>query len=387
MYAIRDDVNLSSMKRIGIITVDKSRLYSDIQRYINKKGITPTEFFYNKMQKNTYHAGETPILSYQNDGNLIVAKKDNDAIFLYSENQVLSPTQFINLFVYLYEIAKNLSFELERNTYCNFGIEDLNINFVNTILATGITPKFMEEYDSNLKKDNNVYVSELNNIKSIYNAQNEEIRYNYCSQYGMNVLKFLDTMINLNPDIRLLMSNTVISSSETALKHIFLDTIRNNYNDYTNLMPMEIAHRIDSSIKAGKELDEEEKEKFFQFFEEERRKTNYRIKSSNSEYKVFPVLKYVLKLKMEDEEELENLDFKYLLRWDEGDPDNGRLAINRALEVMLNTMILESETGIKACRNLEQVKQYMSNIQNKAIELNNRIKEQENKEQENKIVL
>lgn len=309
MYAIRDDVNLSSMKRIGIITVDKSRLYSDIQRYINKKGITPTEFFYNKMQKNTYHAGETPILSYQNDGNLIVAKKDNDAIFLYSENQVLSPTQFINLFVYLYEIAKNLSFELERNTYCNFGIEDLNINFVNTILATGITPKFMEEYDSNLKKDNNVYVSELNNIKSIYNAQNEEIRYNYCSQYGMNVLKFLDTMINLNPDIRLLMSNTVISSSETALKHIFLDTIRNNYNDYTNLMPMEIAHRIDSSIKAGKELDEEEKEKFFQFFEEERRKTNYRIKSSNSEYKVFPVLKYVLKLKMEDEEELENLDF------------------------------------------------------------------------------
>ena len=90
---------------------------------------------------------------------------------------------------------------------------------------------------------------------------------------------------------------------------------------------------------------------------------------------------------MEDEEELENLDFKYLLRWDEGDPDNGRLAINRALEVMLNTMILESETGIKACRNLEQVKQYMSNIQNKAIELNNRIKEQENKEQENKIVL
>lgn len=180
MYKDRDDVNLASMKKIGVITVNERNLYGDVQRYIARKDITPTDFFYDKIKKSTYHAGENPILSYKDDLNLVLAKKDSDAIFLYSENQVLSPTQFINLFVNLYDSAKNASSELERSIYANFGLEDLNINFIDLILANGANPQFMEEYDNNFKRVNNsenIYGSELNGVKTMYNSQDEATIY------------------------------------------------------------------------------------------------------------------------------------------------------------------------------------------------------------------
>jgi len=86
LYKIRDDVKLTSMKKIGVITVDERNLYRDVQSYISKKDITPTDFFYDKIKKSTYHAGENPILSYRDDSNLVVAKKDSDA---FLENNAL----------------------------------------------------------------------------------------------------------------------------------------------------------------------------------------------------------------------------------------------------------------------------------------------------------
>lgn len=387
MYKVRDDVNLASMKKIGVITVNERNLYGDVQRYIARKDITPTDFFYDKIKKSTYHAGENPILSYKDDLNLVLAKKDSDAIFLYSENQVLSPTQFINLFVNLYDSAKNASSELERSIYANFGLEDLNINFIDLILANGANPQFMEEYDNNFKRVNNsenIYGSELNGVKTMYNSQDEATIYTYSSQYGMNLIKFLDTMINLNPDIRLLMSNTAITPYRSTLVNTLLSTIRKNYDRYRNYSEMEIAHDIEDIIKSGKPPEDKEQEKFFEEFGKERKITDYRIRESNNSYKVFPALKYVLKLREEEEKKEEDLDIKYVLEWYEGDPDNGQRAINHALGVMSNTIITEKEPALVACRNMQDVKDYMKDIKNKAQNLSRKSKKIESKNKEYK---
>lgn len=386
MYRIRDDVNLASMKKIGVITVNERDLYGDVQRYIARKDITPTDFFYDKIKKSTYHAGENPILNYKDDSNLIFAKEDSDAIFLYSENQVLSPTQFINLFVNLYDSARNASSELERNIYADFGLKNLNINFIDVILANGATPQFMEEYDDNFKRVNNsenIYGRELDGVKTMYNSQDEATIYTYSSQYGMNLIKFLDTMIKLNPDIRLLMSNTAISPYRSTLVDTLLRTIRNNYDGYKNYSEMEIAQDIEDIIKCGKTPEDKEQEKFFEEFRKERKITDYRVRESNNSYKVFPALKYVLKLKKQEGKQ-EDPDIKYVLKWYEGDPDNGPRAINHALEVMSNTIITESEPALVACRNMSEVKDYMENIKNKALSLSRKFKKIESKNKEDK---
>ena len=387
MYKIRDDVKLTSMKKIGVITVDERNLYRDVQSYISKKDITPTDFFYDKIKKSTYHAGENPILSYRDDSNLVVAKKDSDAIFLYSENQILSPTQLINIFVNLYDAAQSASLELESKIYANFDISDLNINFVDMILATGATTEFMQEYDNNFKKFNNsdnIYGSELNGVKSVYNPQDEVVLCTYSSQYGMNVIKFLDTMINLDPDVRLLMSNTAISPYKTTLIDTLLKTIKNNYDSYRNYSDMEIARDVEEVIKSGQLLDSKEKEQFFEAFRKEREKSDYRISKSNNSYKVFPALKYVLNLQQKGEQESDDLDTRYVLRWYDGDPDNGQRAINHALSVMSSTIRTEREPSLVSCRNMQEVKNYMEKIKNKALELNMKSKKKEIKNKEYK---
>lgn len=388
MYRIRDDVNLASMKRIGVITVDEIHLYRDVQMYLSRKDITPTEFFWDKIKANTYHAGENPILSYIDEDNMIIVKSDNNAMFLYSENPVLSPSQFVNLFANLYDCTKSASYELQRKIYANLDLENLNINFVDMILANGATPQFMEEYDNNFKRVNNsesIYRSELNGVKTMYNSQEEDTIYTYSSQYGMNLIKFLDTMINLNPDIRLLMSNTSISPYKSILVETFLNAVRNNYSGYRNYTAMEIAQDIDAFMSSARLIGDEEKKRFSEAFREEKRKSDNQIISSNESYKVFPVLKYVLGLKEPNTEKLKELYLKYILKWFDGDPDNGKKAIQNTLDVISETKRREDAPPIKVCRNLEEVKGYMSEIDNKVLEINRKYKRKEDKNRENDV--
>lgn len=262
------------------------------------KDITPTDFFYSKIENVTYHAGKNPILSYREDSNLLFAQKDNDAIFLYSKNQVLSLIQFINAFVTLYEVTMSVSSELSKNIYAGFGFSDLNINFVDMILATGAKPEFMEKYDSNFKKVNdskNTYTSELNGVKTIYNAQDEAVIYTYFSQSGMNLIDFLDIMIRLNPDIRLLMSNTVATPYRSTVIEIFLNAIK-DYDKFRYYTTMEIVQFIENLIKSGVSFESKEQMEFFEIFEKEKQKANSIISKSNRKYEVFSALKYVLEL-------------------------------------------------------------------------------------------
>lgn len=382
MDSIQKNIDLSSMKRIGVITVDGNNLYRDVQRYIERKDITPTDFFYDKIKKSTYHADKKPILSVKEDLNLIVANKDNDAIFLYSENEVLSPTQFINLFVSLYNSTKDASAELEKNIYAKFGLKDLNINFINMILATDMTPEIIQQYDDNFKKIVNsekFYGSELNNVNTVYNNEERSIVYDYSSQNGMNLMKFLDTMISLNPDIRVLMSNTIVTPSENSRVRVLLNALRNNSNYYKYYTDDEIVEDIDIKITAQKVFSEEEQEKFLKTFNEEQQKMNGLITESNKSYKVFPILKYILQTQNQNEEERKDLDFKYILKWYDSDPDNGEIAIDYALDLMSKAIRLESDYWMKNCRNLQEVKDYMNSIKNRALKINKNIKEKEDR--------
>lgn len=388
MYQIKRNVDINSMKCLGIITANERNLYRDVQSYIFRKGITPTEFFYKKLEGISYGADNNPVLSMINAENLIVAKKDEDAIFIYSEDKILSPTQLTNLFVHLYDATRNADRELGQAIYANFGLNDLKINFINMNMLTGITPEVMEQACPDLKIINGSKVffeGEQNKVKTLYDGNTGKLEYTHTSQNGINLMNFIDTIINLNPDIRLLMSNTSVTPSRETLVNILLSTIRKNYSGYRNYSDMEIARDLHAVLGADKEFDEKDKSEFFEAFNREKKSMLYRIESSNKTYKVFPALRYVLEKQHSKENEgEEDLDTKYMLRWYEGDPDNGARAINFALGVMSEAISSERESNMNACRNMQEVKTYMKDIKERTTKLNEELKKRQAEKGERK---
>lgn len=388
MYQIKRNVDINSMKCLGIITANERNLYRDVQSYIFRKGITPTEFFYKKLEGISYGADNNPVLSMINGENLIVAKKDEDAIFIYSEDKILSPTQLTNLFVHLYDATRNADRELGQAIYANFGLNDLKINFVNMNMLTGMTPEVMEQACPDLKIINGSKVffeGEQNKVKTLYDGNTGKLEYTHTSQNGINLMSFIDTIINLNPDIRLLMSNTSVTPSRETLVNILLSTIRKNYSGYRNYSDMEIARDLHAVLGADKEFDEKDKSEFFEAFNREKKSMLYRIESSNKTYKVFPALRYVLEKQHSKENEgEEDLDTKYMLRWYEGDPDNGARAINFALGVMSEAISSEREPNMNACRNMQEVKTYMKDIKERTTKLNEELKKRQAEKGERK---
>ena len=362
MYSIKDSVDLSKMKRIGILTVRDACLYDDVSIYMSDKAGTPTQFFYNKLKSASYQAGDTSILSVRGDTGMTVAKLDSDAIFLYSENEVMSPEDFVHIWVKLFESVRSTSIDLERSIYARFGFDYLYINFVNLALTTGMTPEIMQEYlDSfELMKDRKTtYTAKEDDISAKYYGKDGVIGFEYSSQNGKSTDSFLDAMINISPDIRLLMSNTIVTSSRMTLKDVLVEAIRNSEPQYYNWS--------------------EKEQKFYEIFRIESQRNKARILDRNKKYKVFPAFSHVQSLfgNKEAGEEQDDIDTRYMLEWYDGDSDNGIQAINYALGMMSRQMQTERIVNPKAIRNQPQVKDYMAVLADRTQKLNARLKRRE----------
>ena len=108
-----------------------------------------TESFFKRMQQNTYTTGNDCILSLFNDSNLIIAHFDKDAIFLLSENPIISPKEFINVIANSLNCSqemRNLITRTNRSGFSDFSLYNLNINFANIELATGMSPEIVSQY-------------------------------------------------------------------------------------------------------------------------------------------------------------------------------------------------------------------------------------------------
>lgn len=383
MYSIRDDVDLGKMRRIGILTVDNRNIYSDVRSYMTNNSGTPTEFFFNKLKSSTYQAGDKPILSVKDDSGLVVAKLDSDAIFLYSENEIISPEDFVHIWVSLFEGIQNTSIDLGRNIYASFGFDDLNINFVNMALTTGMTPEVMKEYLENferMKDRKTTYTAKEGGISATYHGKDGVIGFQYSSQNGMNASRFLDTMINMSPDLRLLMSNTILTPSQTTLKNVFIEAVRRSNVQYYNWTDREIAGLVERQISAGNSVKDEKEQEFYEIFSEESARNRKRIEASNKKYKLFPALKHVLGLTKKNEEEgdtREDIATRFMLEWYDGDPDNGIQAINYALSLISKQMSTEHPINNPTARNLPEVCDYMTALAERTKKINQRVKHRE----------
>ena len=382
MYSIKDSVDLSKMKRIGILTVRDACLYDDVSRYMTDKAGTPTQFFYNKLKSASYQAGDTSILSTRGDTGMTVAKLDNDAIFLYSENEVMSAEDFVHIWVKLFESVRSTSIDLERSIYARFGFDYLYMNFVNLALTTGMTPEVMQEYLESferMKDRKTTYTAKEDDISVRYHGKDGVIGVEYSSQNGKSTDRFLDAMINISPDIRLLMSNTIVTSSRMTLKDVLVEAIRNSERQYYSWSEKEIASLVESKLASGKPIDEEKEQKFYEAFRKESERNKARILDRNKKYKVFPAFSHVMGLfgDKEEEEEQDEIDTKYMLEWYEGDPDNGIQAINYALGMMSRQMQTEQVDNPKAIRNQPQVNDYMAVLADRTQKLNSRAKRRE----------
>lgn len=284
----KENINPDKMNRIGVITVSPERLHRDDYLVITRDDESPTHSFFTRMQQCSYKNGEDCILSMYDDENLILAHFDNNAIFLLSQNPVLSPRQFVNSMINLQNCSNEMSRLIERSSrygYSEFGLVNLNINFVEIELSTGIPSDVAEKYILSYNQNFSTDCSTQNGprVGISYNTGLGSISHKHTSQYGTNLLGFLNEMIKINPDIRLLMSNVICRNSPLDLRKTMMDAI--------------------------------------------------------------------------------------------GDPDNGGRAINYALNNMLMAARMENDSYMASPRVLPEVKKYMRSLDEKAYDINTKLKE------------
>ena len=245
-----------------------------------------------------------------------------------------------------------------------------------------MTPEIMQEYlDSfELMKDRKTtYTAKEDDISAKYYGKDGVIGFEYSSQNGKSTDSFLDAMINISPDIRLLMSNTIVTSSRMTLKDVLVEAIRNSEPQYYNWSEKEIAGLVESKLASGKPIAEEKEQKFYEIFRIESQRNKARILDRNKKYKVFPAFSHVQSLfgNKEAGEEQDDIDTRYMLEWYDGDSDNGIQAINYALGMMSRQMQTERIVNPKAIRNQPQVKDYMAVLADRTQKLNARLKRRE----------
>lgn len=370
----KENINPDKMNRIGVITVSPERLHRDDYLAITRDDESPTHSFFTRMQQCSYKNGEDCILSMYDDENLILAHFDNNAIFLLSQNPVLSPRQFVNAMINLQNCSNEMGRLIERSSrygYSEFGFVNLNINFAEIELSTGIpndvAEKYILSYNQNFSTDDSTKNGPRVGIS--YNTGLGTISHKHTSQYGTNLLGFLNEMIKVNPDIRLLMSNVICKKSPLDLRKTMMDAIGDTFDPIHYAREGKITEATWSKLletDAVKNSDRLLKE-----FEEKKSNQMYYRTSNNKKYQVYPILKHVI----ETFGDKKDIDEKYLLEWYDGDPDNGGRAINYALNNMLMAARMENDSYMASPRVLPEVKKYMRSLDEKAYDINKKLKE------------
>lgn len=182
------------MSRIGIITVPKDRIYREDYQLMTRGDISLTEAFFDRVRRCTYKQGNDAILSMNDDTNLLLGHFDNDAIMLYSENSVLSPREFINCMINLQNCCTEMRSLISRQIgFSDFGLQNLNINFAEIELATNMDPIATEKYIKNF--ESSPLLGSNARIGIEYNTGRSTIKHRHVSQYGTNLMGFIDHMI------------------------------------------------------------------------------------------------------------------------------------------------------------------------------------------------
>lgn len=365
------NINLSRMKRIGVITVANERLYKDDYDFLMQEDGLPTKAFFKRMGQCLYKNGEDCILNMFDEENLILAHFDNNSIFLLSQNPVLSPRQFINAMINLQNCSnemRNLIERGNRSRFSDFSLQNLNINFADIELTTGLPPSVAEHFilphSQNFSLDGN---SQGSRVGVTYSTGLGTITHKHSSQYGTNMIGFLNEVIKVNPDVRLLMSNVICQPNRLDLRKAMMDAIGNTFEPYYYRRDGKIS---EATFKKLLESDEFTKdERLMKEFNASRQAQIDRIASNNQKYEVYPALKYVV----ETFGNKGSMDENYLLEWYDGNSDVGSVAINYALNNMLTAAKMEDDRFIASPRALTEVKKYMLSLNQKAYDINQKL--------------
>lgn len=350
------------MSRIGIITIPKDRIYREDYQLMTRGDISLTEAFFDRVRRCTYKQGNDAILSMNDDTNLLLGHFDNDAIMLYSENSVLSPREFINCMINLQNCCTEMRSLISRQIgFSDFGLQNLNINFAEIELATNMDPIATEKYIKNF--ESSPLLGSNARIGIEYNTGRSTIKHRHVSQYGTNLMGFIDHMIRTNPEIRLLMSNVVCTQRPLDIRRILEEAIGEEFDFIHYRREGKISEKVYKDLMEG--MDDRTNERFLKSLKATEKKYKDQRKRNNQKYDVYPALKYVV----ESIGEKKDIDQKYLLEWYEGDSDVGEIAIKYALNNMLLTIMREDEGNMRAPRNLIEVKAYMEYLDSKAHEM------------------
>lgn len=373
-------MNLKNMKRIGIITVPIERIDRADYVFMTENQKTPTETFFERIKQCTYHEGCYCILSMRDDNNLVLASLENNAIILLSQNEVLSPEQFIHMMVNLQECTNEMRSLLKRNVYGNyssFEMGNLNINFADIELTTGIPVEITKEYILEKSQKGMKSNKGYSPVGITYDTEFGKIEHKHLSQYGINLKFFLHEVIKVNPDVRLLMSNVICRDCSLNYRQIVEEAIGETYEKFY-WRDKKISDHIWEKIL--KEKNQAMDQKVIGKIQAKRQEQLEKRKSQNQQYRVYPVLRYVIQ---DFGEKASNLDQNYLLEWYDGDPDTSSMAIEYALNNMLLAARRADDSPIRALRTLEEVKKYMRFLNQKTSDINRKIENKEIERLEN----
>lgn len=355
MYT-KNNVNLSKMNRIGVLTVAPDRISREDADSMTNESHSITKAFFERMKQCNHTSGKDCVLSMTYDKNLVLAHFDNNAIFLLSENPILSPTEFVNVMINLQNSSIEMRNLLRRKSisrFSDFYLGNLNINFVELALVTGMSADIVTAC---LPDETSIYPF----VRTKFNSKLGIISHSYSSQYGTNLVNFLNRMIESNPDVRLLMSNVICRKSSVNLVQAMIDAIgfqRSPY-DYTHGEGLSEEDLKEIAERSPFKSDEE----FLKAFEKEKQYQIMRRTSNNEKYAVYPAFKHVVELRGK----VQNMNEEYVMAWYDGDPDTGVLAINTSLNNMIKAEQIEDDSSFAAPRVIPEVKGYMQVLTSRA---------------------
>ena len=356
-------IDVNKMKRIGVITIAPDRISkkdADSMQSFIAPTLTSSFFYGMRPTKDVY--SKRDIVKMGDNKDSVFAYLDNDAIFLVSEKPILSPTDFVNAMValqkhatsmneFLRTVPRRYSMLVDNNN--DFGLGNLNINFVDLKLATGMPLEVVNQYAPTEEAGKS-------SISTKFDLQNSVFLHSHTSQNGINVVDFLDGIIATNPDMGLLMSNVMCEKKSVILDYVeaFL------YGDVS----------LDSDISLGsllRQANEGETLEAGDILLEKCHEHINKHRENNAKYREYPVIQAVVKKLGK----IKDMNVQYVMSGDNTPSDKATIEA-------LNTIAREekSKDGSKCCplRLVPEVESYKVVLDLRARELSRKMAQGEN---------
>lgn len=332
-----ENIDISKIRTIGYLKFDRK------QYDIPQTDGSQLKTFFKYLQNETNPNSNVAILN-TNEDNFIGAVFVDDSIFLISGNDVIYPKQFIEAMAELGRVSATCTGNNSSSAYDYYVLNRFQLHNLKLSFVTGISEDIaMQDILLEPRKDNeDILEGNKYGINVQLDTNEGIVRYKQNNRRGNNLESTILDLVKLNPELRVLVSNVHYNKFMPATRGMDSPA-----DKYSGLFGGDIRNMLYST--------EDNKEKV------------------NSKYKSYNILQYICGEN--------NFNSQYSLSWYDADPEEISIALNNTIKIV--NMDFLGISGIDYgpfIRNIPEVREYFDNLKLKARDLNNGIRNNEEKD-------